>query len=204
MKAKVTFFTLLCMLLSMQIAYPQNNISKGDSLRIEKMLRQSPQEVHRQKVKVRQEKRIEYLDSLITEDSTNYDALNQKISQLILTHELDEANKVLNQFHARTLETPKYDFIKATLFDFLKRHKTADSLYKKVMAQLGLELEHSGSRYEEAEALLGLWYMNKYLGHEVKADSLLDILRSDHYQSINIGVNWNYFYRRFGGGVFNQ
>ncbi len=204
MKAKITFYTLLCMLLSMEIAYPQDDLTKEDSLRIEEMLRKSPQEVHRQKVRARQEERIEYLDSLITEDSTNYDAINQKISQLILNRELDEANKVLHQFHNRTLHTSKYDFVKATLFDFQREYEMADSLYRQISNQLSSEFELSASGHEKAEAILGMWYINKYLGHESKADSLLNVLREKYYQSINIGVDWNYFYRRFGGGVFNQ
>lgn len=188
----------------MEIAYPQDDLTKEDSLRIEEMLRKSPQEVHRQKVRARQEERIEYLDSLITEDSTNYDAINQKISQLILNRELDEANKVLHQFHNRTLHTSKYDFVKATLFDFQREYEMADSLYGQILNQFSSEFELSASGQEKAEAILGMWYINKYLGHESKADSLLNVLRKKYYQSINIGVDWNYFYRRFGGGVFNQ
>lgn len=204
MKAISAYLALLVLMLLIGNLNAQDRLSKKDSLKIEGILQKSPQNLYQQKVREHQEKRIEYLDSLIAEDSRNYSALNQKISQLIVIQELDSAKAILFQLHHRTLQTSKYDFIKATLFEYFKEYEKANLLYETTELQLKAELENSTSGYQKAEAMLGLWYLNKYLGHEAKADSLVKILRDKYYESINVGVNWNYFYRRFGGGVFNQ
>lgn len=184
--------------------HAQDRLSEEDSLRIEGILQERPRSLYRQKVREHQEKRIEQLDRLIAEDSTNYWAMNQKISQLIMLQELDSAKAVLNQLHRKTLNTAKYDFIKANLFEYFKEYEMANFLYDKTEFQLKSEFENSTSESQKAEAMLSLWYLNKYLGHEAKADSLLNRLRNHYDQSINVGIDYSYFYRRFGGGVFNQ
>ncbi|MDR9418218.1 hypothetical protein [Gracilimonas sp.] len=204
MKTLSAYLVLLVLMLLIGNLNAQDRLSKKDSLKIEGILQEGPQNFYLQKAKEQQEKRTEYLDSLIADDSTNYYALNQKISQLIVLRDLDNAKAVLSQFHRRTMDTSKYDFIKANLFEYFKEYEKANLLYDTVELQLKAELENSSSDYKKAEANLGLWYLNKYLGNEPKADSLMKILRDNYYQSINVGINWYYFYRRFGEGVFNQ
>ena len=204
---KLSLLSAIILISSLPVV-AQVNISKEDSIKIEEKIKRDLEELFR---RVSSEKRIafikdksNYLDSLIMQDSMNFWALNRKISLQIITFDLDSAEMTLEKFHQRTLHTRKYDFIKATLFEHFGKHQLAKELYESEINQLNEIFEKGASGYEKSEGLLGLWYVNRYLGNESKADSLISVIRSDYYRYMNVGVDWNFFNKKFGDGIFSE
>ena len=206
MKAfKLSFLSVLMLIYSLPIV-AQVQISKEDSIKIEEKINRDLEELFRRSSSEKRianlKSRSDYLDSLIVQDSMNFWALNQKISLQIVTFDHDSAEMTLEKFHQRTLHTSKYDFIKATLFEHFGHYELANKLYKSEINQLNELFKKSTSGYEKSESLLGLWYVNRYLGNESKADSLISMVRSEYYRYMNVGVDWNFFNNRFGDGIF--
>jgi|AntRauTorckE6833_2_1112554.scaffolds.fasta_scaffold11295_2 hypothetical protein len=208
MKAVVLSFLSIIILLFSQPAAAQVMIIKEDSIKIEKKIKKNLKELykrlHNEDRRSNLKAKSDNLDSLIARDSLNFWALNQKINLQIISFDYDNAEITLEKLHKRSLETEKYDFVKATLFEHFGKHEIADKLYKSEIRQLREMFNSSSSGYKKSESLLGLWYVNRYLGNEAEADSLISVIKSDYYNYINVGVNWNFFSNRFGDGIFKD
>ncbi|MCG8374684.1 MAG: hypothetical protein MI700_14165 [Balneolales bacterium] len=174
---------------------------------IKEIVRKHLLELSQKKVPSRHEylnKRIETIDSLLAQDSTNLALWNKRVNIHFMMRNREQAKDDFNRLIDLTENHPRYFFARAALHEYFEEFDIANSLYNEYVVYLESRLKTATTDEEEADYLLSLWYVFEYLGEEEKAKGLIQQLYSEYYDWIAVGINPNFFNQRFGDAVFEQ